>query len=88
MLLSGTCACTSTCLHVKCLERLLNSKKSRSQPLRLRLQCTMKCMQSYNAPFSFYVLSEYKPDVIADQLLSSYFVAKHGGLLILLVLSY
>lgn len=58
--LTGVCACTSTCLHAKCLERLLNSKKSRSRPLRARLQCAV-CTQPYNVPFSFYILDPYMP---------------------------
>jgi hypothetical protein len=52
------CACTNSVIHASCLEKLLNSTKSRAKPTaeRTRTLCAV-CNAPYALPLERYVLS-------------------------------
>jgi hypothetical protein len=53
--LRQVCACTSSAIHALCLEKVLNSRKSRAKPLDERTLCTV-CHGRYTLPLEPYVL--------------------------------
>lgn len=46
---TNICACSSSACHIVCLEKLVNSKKSRDRPLAERLTCSV-CTRPYVLP--------------------------------------
>jgi hypothetical protein len=56
VMLTRICACTTTAVHAGCLEKVLNSKKSRAKPLVERYKCTV-CGARYTVPLEAFVLS-------------------------------
>jgi hypothetical protein len=54
--LSHICACTTTTIHTICLEKMLNSKKSRAKPLSERRLCTV-CHTPHQLDLVPFILS-------------------------------
>jgi hypothetical protein len=50
------CACMTSAIHTACLEKMLNSKKSRARPIAERTRC-MVCNSAFTLPLQPYVLS-------------------------------
>jgi hypothetical protein len=68
-LLVGVCACSSSGIHAECLERLVNSKVSRSKPLAERMACGV-CLEPYNEKvLATHVLCE-PPETAVEQFVS------------------
>ncbi|KAG8459852.1 hypothetical protein KFE25_014415 [Diacronema lutheri] len=67
--LAAVCACTSTCVHAVCLEKMLNSKKARERPLAVRMTCAV-CTQPYAVPLTLHILEPHRPGRCARMMLS------------------
>lgn len=61
-LLYGICDCRATAVHRSCLEKLINSRRRRRQPLEQRLQCDV-CLHPYavNVKTAYIVPSDIAP---------------------------
>lgn len=68
--LAHICACTTSCVHTSCLERLLNSGKARERPLALRLSCAV-CAAPYTLRFSYFDLGYDRPNALLHVLNTS-----------------
>lgn len=61
--LANICGCTTSVIHATCLEKLVNSRKSREKPLEERTQCAV-CTRQFNVDFVPYAIDENRLNAV------------------------
>ncbi|KAJ1620280.1 hypothetical protein T492DRAFT_1078922, partial [Pavlovales sp. CCMP2436] len=75
-LVSNVCSCLTSCVHIKCLDTMVNSMARRAKPLAERTACPV-CAQPFSIDFAPYLIG-----VTGQHPLRQWAVSKRGRLVL------